>query len=105
MIIRENDKQAIIDIAKETIKQPCRVLAFGSRVNGDAHDTSDLDLVIVSNSKKKIDIDEFMRFEDKLKESNIPIIVQVLDWYRIPESFHKNILSNCEVLAAIENKE
>jgi predicted nucleotidyltransferase len=101
MLIRDKDKLEIIKIAKETIKTPSQIWAFGSRVNGDAHDTSDLDLVIVSNSNKKIDIDEFMSFKEALRDSNIPILIQVLDWNRIPESFHKNILMKYEVLVEL----
>jgi len=48
MLIREKDKLKIIDLASQNIKTSCEIWAFGSRVNGDAHDTSDLDLVIVS---------------------------------------------------------
>ena len=98
MILRDKDKQTILNIAKKTIKQPNKLLAFGSRVNGEAHDTSDLDLVLVSDSKDKIDINDFINFRELLKESNIPIIIQVLDWYRIPDSFHHNILKNYEEL-------
>ena len=43
-----------------------------------------------------------MKFKKKIQESNIPIIVQVLDWYKIPESFRKNILSNYEELCEID---
>ena len=35
-----------------------------------------------------------MNFKEMIKESNIPILVQVLDWNRIPKSFHDNILKN-----------
>lgn len=104
MLIRDKDKRSIIEIAKQTIKEPSSILAYGSRVDGTAHDTSDLDLVIVSKSKDKLNIDEFMNFKQKLKESNIPIIVQVLDWYRIPESFHKNIMNNYENIINIEGQ-
>lgn len=103
MKIREQDKQSIIAIAKETLKQPSKILAFGSRVNGDAHDTSDLDLVIVTNNNQKVNINDFIGFKENLKQSNIPIIVQVLDWYRIPESFHKNILQNYEEFVSLDN--
>lgn len=104
MKIRDIDKQTIINLAKSTIKNPSKILAFGSRVNGEAHDTSDLDLVIIANDKSKIDLDDFLNFKESLQKSNIPIIVQVLDWYRIPESFHKNILSNYELLTEINIK-
>lgn len=52
MILREKDKQLIVDLVKENISQPVKLWAFGSRVNGDAHDTSDLDLVLISEDKK-----------------------------------------------------
>jgi len=97
MLLREKDKNAIIAFAKE-IKTPIKILAYGSRVSGEAHDMSDLDLVIISKDKKKLDIDELVTFKEKLQKSNIPIIVQVVDWYRIPEYFHDSILQNYEVL-------
>ena len=102
MIIRENDKLEIINIAQRTIKTSSELWAFGSRVNGDAHDMSDLDLVIVPNDKKKLDISELMDFKENLQESNIPILIQVMDWNRIPESFHDNILNNYEVMKEIK---
>lgn len=98
MKLREQDKIRIENIVKQTLRTPLEIWAYGSRVNGDAHDTSDLDLVILTKSKKKLDIDEFMSFKTALQKSNIPILVQVVDWNRIPESFHKNILSNYEIL-------
>lgn len=98
MILRDKDKTQLIEIFKKYLYEEGQVLAFGSRVNGSAHDTSDLDLVIKSNNGGKIDIDLFLQLKEDLQNSNIPIIVQVLDWYRIPESFHKNILNNFEIL-------
>lgn len=100
MKIREKDKQSIISIAKSIFNEPVEIIAFGSRVNGDAHETSDLDLVVVAK-EKKLDIDVLSNFKDKIQKSNIPIIVQVLDWHRIPKSFHKNILQRNELLVKI----
>jgi len=94
MLLREKDRKAITNLVKNNISQPIKLWAFGSRVTGDAHDTSDLDLVLVSDDK--INIDDFMNLRDSLKESNIPILVQVLDWQRIPKNFHENILKNYE---------
>lgn len=101
MIIRQKDKEQIISLAKKNLSQSLKILAYGSRVNGEAHDTSDLDLVIVSKDEEKININEFVEFKEALSDSNIPIFVQVLDWNRIPESFHKNILANNEELLRI----
>ena len=50
-------------------------------------------------ARKKID---FVEFKEALQNSNIPIIVQVLDWHRIPENFHKNILENCVEMVKVE---
>ena len=54
MIIRQKDRNLIITLAKENLKQELKILAYGSRVNGEAHDTSDLDLVLVSKNKEKM---------------------------------------------------
>ena len=104
MILREKDKKEIKKLAYKTLKTPSEIWAYGSRVNGDAHDTSDLDLVILTQSRKKLNIDELMSFKDSLQESNIPILVQVMDWNRIPKSFHDNILQNYEPLLKIEKE-
>ena len=101
MLLREKDNVAIINFAKQTLKTPLEILAYGSRVNGDAHDMSDLDLVLLTESRKKLDINELISFKDILQKSNIPILIQVLDFNRIPDSFHKNILDNYEVLLKI----
>ena len=101
MILREKDKNTIVSIASDIFTQGIELWAYGSRVNGDAHDTSDLDIVILTDNGEKIDIDKFMSFKSSLQKSNIPILTQVMDWNRIPESFHKNILSNYEVIFKI----
>ena len=104
MIIREKDKEAIIEIAQSIFQTPLEILAYGSRVNGKAHSTSDLDLVVRTYHQKELDSNELLHFKKTLRESNIPIIVQVLDWGRIPESFHENIMKNYEVLTKLEIK-
>ena len=102
MLIREKDKQSVIRLAEETLTQSLSLLAYGSRVTGDAHDTSDLDLILKTDDNSRVNIDDFVNFKEALQNSNIPIIVQVLDWQRVPESFHKNILENCIEMLKIE---
>ncbi|MEA2099888.1 MAG: nucleotidyltransferase domain-containing protein [Campylobacterota bacterium] len=98
MLLRNKDKESILQIAKQTFKNPINIWAYGSRVNGQAHDMSDLDLALISKDDEKIDIDEYISFKELLRDSNIPILIQVLDWNRIPKYFHKNILDNYEEL-------
>lgn len=63
-----------------------------------AHEGSDLDLVVIPDGYDQVDFGEVFTFKDLLQESSIPILVQVLDWNRIPESFRENILMEYEVL-------
>ncbi len=66
------------------------VWAYGSRVNGEAHQASDLDLVLRSPTLKPLG-PEFSKLVDALENSNIPILVQIHDWARLPKSFHQEI--------------
>lgn len=69
-----------------------RVLAYGSRVKGDCYEASDLDLVAqLSEQEKKQYVLGDLR--DAFSESNLPIMVQILDWDAIPESFQEEILA------------
>lgn len=67
-----------------------RVLVYGSRVKGDCYEASDLDLVAqLSEQEKKMYVLGDLR--DAFSDSNLPIIVQILDWDEIPESFREEI--------------
>ena len=67
------------------------VWAYGSRVSGRSHEGSDLDLVLRGTDLKRIDSGQLADLIEALEESNVPIIVQVHDWARLPESFHREI--------------
>ena len=97
MLLREKDKQALIDIFNQT-KLNIEVWAYGSRVNGTAHNGSDLDLVIRTKDLTQLDIDAYLKIKDTIQKSNIPILIDIFDWARLPQSFHNNILQNYEVL-------
>ena len=76
------------------------VWAYGSRVNGRSHEGSDLDLVLRGPDLKRIDSGQLMDLTEALEESNVPIIVQVHDWARLPERFHREIERKYVVLVA-----
>ena len=97
MLLREKDKQILLQIFS-SVTLPIEVWAYGSRVNGDAHTGSDLDLVIRSKDLTPLPLDAFVELSEKIKDSNIPILVELRDWAMLPESFHKNILRQYEVL-------
>ncbi|MCC7431834.1 nucleotidyltransferase domain-containing protein, partial [bacterium] len=79
-------------------QMPFEVWAYGSRVNGLAHSGSDLDLVIRGKDLEKLPLNTYLDLCEKVRESQIPILVELRDWATLPESFHKNILERYEVL-------
>lgn len=67
------------------------VLAFGSRVNGTSHDGSDLDLVARNLNDLNQPLPAIFEAKEAFSESNLPILVDILDWARIPEHFRQEI--------------
>ena len=67
------------------------VWAYGSRVNGDGHEASDLDLVVRQPADPKQGTLALWEVKEALVESNLPIRVDVVDWAHIPASFHREI--------------
>ena len=83
-------RQALEALLREHLPQ-VEVWAYGSRVNGRSHDGSDLDLVLRGPGLKEIPNDALAAFQAALRESTIPFIVEVRDWARLPERFHREI--------------
>lgn len=92
--LRNKDQIEILKIAKTIFSTEVEIWAYGSRVNGNSHNASDLDIVLRSPGLKQINISELEDFKKALTFSNIPIIIQVFDWARLPKSFHENILKS-----------
>ncbi len=67
------------------------VWAYGSRVQGTSHDGSDLDLVVRNPLEIGTPQADLYSLREALRESGLPILVDVLDWARIPESFQREI--------------
>lgn len=75
------------------------VWAYGSRVNGRSHDGSDLDLVLRGPSLKEIPAGQLGDFDEAIRKSNIPFLVEARDWTRLPERFHCEIEREYVVLS------
>ena len=67
------------------------VWAYGSRVNGRGHEGSDLDLALRGPGLRKIPLDGLVDFEEAVRESTIPFLVEARDWARLPERFRREI--------------
>lgn len=67
------------------------VWAYGSRVTGSGHEASDLDLVLRNPKNLQAETAALSDLKEAFTESNLPIRVDVMDWARIPASFHREI--------------
>lgn len=74
----------------------CEVRAFGSRVKWTAKDYSDLDLAVIGS--RRFDPREMHRLTEAFEESDLPIRVDVVDWYTISEGFKRVIAAKYEVV-------
>lgn len=97
LLIREKDRAAVLQLLARYLPG-VTAWAYGSRVNGTAHDASDLDLVLRSRDLSPISWGALDEFITALRDSNIPILIEARDWTRLPASFHHEILKNYVVL-------
>lgn len=64
------------------------IWAYGSRVNGQSHDSSDLDLVLRGPDLAEILASQLGAFGEALQESTLPFLVDARDGARFPDHFH-----------------
>lgn len=67
------------------------VWAYGSRVRGENHPGSDLDLVLRHPPDLSLPQRNLAALRSAFAESDLPILIDVVDWARIPESFRREI--------------
>lgn len=97
LYLRDKDKRCFLKLLT-TFLPTVTAWAYGSRVKGEAHDTSDLDVVLRSADLTPIPFEELETFLQALNDSNIPILIEARDWARLPSSFHEEILKCYVVL-------
>ena len=74
----------------------CEVRVFGSRVTQSAKAYSDLDLAVVGVTA--LDRHTLARLKEAFEDSDLPILVDVLDWHEISDSFQEVIAKDYVVL-------
>ncbi len=79
----------------------CEVRAFGSRVKWTAKDYSDLDLAVIGS--RRFNLREMRRLTEAFEESDLPIRVDIVDWYAISEGFRRIIAAQYEVIQGPED--
>jgi predicted nucleotidyltransferase len=89
--LRPQDRKEVERILGQFVPNE-EVWAYGSRVEGSGHELSDLDLVIRHpgdlKQKQAVFLDEL---KEAFSESNLPFLVDVHDWARLPAEFLANI--------------
>ncbi|MBI4026367.1 MAG: nucleotidyltransferase domain-containing protein [Verrucomicrobia bacterium] len=83
-------RQVLLEVLAAHVPD-AEVWAYGSRVNGQAHEGSDLDLVVRNPDRLDQPQRRLYALRDALTESDLPILVEVLDWARIPEDMRREI--------------
>jgi len=102
----DNCKSIMIDLDSKYVNEVkrilrrhvphCEVLAYGSRVSGSARRYSDLNLAIIAD--ESLDWRELDALRDAFAHSDLPIIVDVVDWNALTPQSRKLIERDTEVI-------
>ena len=84
-------KDKITDLLAFSFTGPVKIYAYGSRVKGNAHEGSDLDLVIESSQPLEKLQKELKKFEINFEASTVPIFVNLKVWAELPDYFKEEI--------------
>ncbi len=71
------------------------IWAYGSRINGNAHSGSDLDLIVKNFGDHKCNITELKKI---IANSNIPFLIDICEFNSLPEYFKQEIINNYVVI-------
>jgi len=93
--IEENYLTEIQQILSEKVPD-CEVWAFGSRVEGNAKKYSDLDLVLIG--RENLDRRQVESLKDAFAASDLPMIVDIIDWNAISDEFKVVIEKKYEII-------
>jgi predicted nucleotidyltransferase len=74
------------------------VWVYGSRVDGRSHSASDIDLVVRNPADLTQTQPNLWELKNALAESNLPILVDVMDWARVPDYFKQEMQQSHVVL-------
>ena len=81
------EKQDFQTLKQILDKYPHNFYAYGSRVKGNARQFSDLDLCY----QEEIPLETVCQIKEELEESNLPFIIELVNWKHMRPSFQENI--------------
>jgi len=94
-----------LDLVKALLKQwvpKSLVMAYGSRVKGTSHEGSDLDLVIKNPINPETPTPQITELQQSFSESNLPILVDVMDWAYLPTTYRNEISQLNVIIQLVE---
>ena len=80
------------------------VWAYGSRVDNTCHEASDLDLVLRNPEELFRPYEKLYQLKEAFAESDLPILVDILDGARIPANFRKEIEKDHVIVQQAQKK-
>lgn len=90
MNIKQEYIDYIVSIAAPFM-QGYNLYAYGSRVNGNSHEGSDLDLVIICKTCESKNFENLDKLNAIIEDSDLPILVDISDYSTFSTSFKNNI--------------
>ena len=93
-----NVKPEHLKMLKDIFAKYCpkaEIWVYGSRIKSDFHDGSDLDMVVKSFNDDSKNIVELRQL---LNDSNIPFLMDIAEFDKLPEYFQSEILKEYVVL-------
>ena len=88
--VPETHRRTLVSLLRQHLPD-VEVWAYGSRINGRGHDGSDLDLALRGPGLEEIPSGRLADFEEALRGSTIPFLVEARDWTRLPKRFQREI--------------
>lgn len=98
----------MINLSSDTLLEVKKILSeyipdaevsvFGSRINGQNKKYSDLDLAVRMPENKKLDQEKLNDLNNAFSESNIPIMIDIIDLNTVSDSFREIVLENREII-------
>jgi predicted nucleotidyltransferase len=70
------------------------VWLFGSRTQGQSHEGSDIDLMVRHVQKWDEPCSALPKLCEAIRESDVSVPVDVLDWALVPEEFRQRVMQN-----------
>lgn len=93
-----NLKPRYFEMLRKIFEEYCpkaEIWAYGSRVHGDSHDGSDLDMTVKSfNDPTK----KLWELKKLLDDSNIPFLMDISEFDKLPDYFQEEIKKNYVIL-------